>query len=311
MRRAALALTAALLVPLAGCDYTVSVKPAPMTTRPAPTSTVAPTTAAPTATSAAPTTAPSITVSPAPTTSTTTVAPTTTTTQPSTTPDAPVTTVSPTPSDSKSAAQALGWGKPTAGDEFDGTSVDRGRWGVYDGEGHGGNGRRSPSAFSVADGVLTVTGDERGTTGGMAWRDGQYLGHWEMRMRAPAGDSAYHPVLLLWPEAEDWPVGGEVDYAELFDGARQSVNFFLHYGRDNRQTSAKKALDATQWHTYAVEWTASCVVGYVDAQEWFRDCERSHIPPRAMHATIQLDWFPDGSPGSASMQVDYVRIWEL
>ena len=53
------------------------------------------------------------------------------------------------------------------------------------------------------------------------------------------------------------------------------------------------------------------MIGYVDAQEWFRDCERSHIPPRAMHATIQLDLFPDDSIQRSQMQVDYVRIWTL
>ena len=46
-------------------------------------------------------------------------------------------------------------------------------WGVYDGPGHADKGTRSPAAASVADGVLTITGDAEGTTAGMAWGNGR------------------------------------------------------------------------------------------------------------------------------------------
>jgi hypothetical protein len=306
VRHVALALTAAaLLSALTGCRYV------PVPTWPTPTTTAHPTTTpAPTTTpepTTAPTATPPITVVPDPPPDPTTAP----TTKPPTKP--PVTTAPPTttapPAASTEAAVALGWGKPAGGDEFDGTALDTKRWGAYSGAGHGGNGRRSPAAFTVSGGILTVTGDSAGTTGGMAYRDGQYRGAWEIRMRVPAGDRQYHPVALLWPDAEDWPVGGEVDYAET-TAASSDVSFFLHYSAKNQQTQASRKVDLTAWHTYAVRWDASCIVGYLDAAEWFRDCNASHLPPRAAHATIQLDWFPGASrPQQSSMQVDYLRIY--
>lgn len=64
-----------------------------------------------------------------------------------------------------SAATLRGWGRPDRVEEFTGPL---GRdWQVYDGAGHNGNGRRAPEAVAVGNGVLTITGDARGTTGGL------------------------------------------------------------------------------------------------------------------------------------------------
>ncbi|MCW2722695.1 MAG: hypothetical protein JWR81_6517, partial [Pseudonocardia sp.] len=115
-------------------------------------------------------------------------------------------------SEGTTAAATLGWGTPNREDDF---SSGTDQWGVYDGAGHGGQGRRSPSAVSLTDGIMTVTGDASGTTAGMAWNPGQRYGRWEGRVRAPVGDPSYNALLLLWPDAEDWPSGGEVDFMEI------------------------------------------------------------------------------------------------
>ncbi len=190
-------------------------------------------------------------------------------------------------------------------DDFEGTAISP-KWGLYDGPGHAGKGRRSPAQASVSDGLLNITGTTAGATAGMARQGGQKYGLWEARMKAPAGCGCYHPVLILWPDAEDFPVGGEVDYAEIFAPDRKKVNFFLHYSASNQQTHGGKDIDATQWHNYAIEWTPTYIRGYIDGQQFFEDTNLSHLPPRAMHQTIQLDWFP-GSGGSqeSTMQVDW------
>lgn len=237
------------------------------------------------------------------------------TTPPTTTP-APTTTVPPTivvppPSgDLTSAAAQRGWGAPAAGDEFNTGAVPDTNWSRYNGPGHAGNGRRVPGAFSIANGLLQVHGDANGNTGGMRYKSGQYQGRWEARVRNSGGDRNYHPVLILWPDAEDFPVGGEVDYMEI--GDRQKVDFFLHYSAANSQTHGSKAIDTTQWHNYAVEWNASCVTGWVDNAQFFQDCNTGHLPPRAMHMTIQLDGF-HGSSGyiPTDLFVDWIRQYKL
>ncbi|MCE0767527.1 family 16 glycosylhydrolase [Pseudonocardia kujensis] len=220
----------------------------------------------------------------------------------------------PCPADAGAATSAAvlhNWGRPNRVDEFDGTSLGK-EWEVYDGAGHNGAGRRSPGAFSVKDGILTVTGTSDGTTGGMAWGKGQKYGRWEARVKAPASDPTYHAVLLLWPDAENWPVGGEVDFMEMSDAKRQSTDMFLHYGKDNQQEHGSVDVDATQWHDWAVEWTPDHITAFLDGKEWWSTKDTSILPPGPMHLTIQLDWFPEGGDVKQSeMQVDWVKQYPL
>ncbi len=89
------------------------------------------------------------------------------------------------------------------------------------------------------------------------------------------------------------------------------MHFFHHYSCDDRQTHAAVALDMTEWHNYAVEWTEKGVIGFLDGAEWFRDSDPAHQPPGPMHQTIQLDWFPDGTTTTPSwMDIDWVRVYE-
>lgn len=206
------------------------------------------------------------------------------------------------------AALKMGW-QAIGGDEFLGSTLGS-NWSPYNGEGHDGQGKRTSDAISVENGNLVIRGDSQGNTGGMAWGTPQKYGKWEMRAQFPKGDKQYHPVLLLWPSEVSWPEGGEIDFAET-TSASDDVSFFLHYGSSNSQKDAKKQIDITQWHNYAVEWTPDAIVGYIDGVEWFRSEDPSTFPPGPMHATIQLDYFPDGgSPEPSEMRVAWMRQYK-
>lgn len=212
------------------------------------------------------------------------------------------------------AATARGWGAVVAGDEFSKTGApDSTKWSVFKGTGHAGKGVRSPQAWSVANGVATVSGNSAGTTGGMSAKFAQQkYGKWETRMRTSARDPKYHPVLILWPNNNTSPNCAEIDYAEGSTNTTQ-IKFFLHYacGGSNFQTTAAKTIDTTQWHNYAVEWTPAGITGYIDGVKTFSDTNRAHLPSVGMHQTLQLDWFPDGSATKPSqMQVDWVRVYK-
>ena len=207
------------------------------------------------------------------------------------------------------AAERHGWGEPERVDDFSGGLE---QWSVYDGPGHAGQGRRSPSAVTVQGGVLRITGDASGTTAGMAWNPGRRYGRWEGRVRAPVGDPSYHALLLLWPDAEDFPRGGEIDFMETSDPARQRTEIFIHHGPQNDQVSGQVAVDSNDWHTWAVEWTPDGITAYVDGREWYRTTDTSVLPPGPMHLCIQLDWFPDGgTPRETVMEVDWVKQYAL
>jgi hypothetical protein len=167
---------------------------------------------------------------------------------------------------------------------------------------------------SVADGVVTITGDDDGTTGAISWHPGQRYGRWEGCVQADPGKGGYNALFLLWPVAENFPVGGEIDFMEMMDHTRQKTNVFLHYGKSNKQVSGSVVVDATQWHNWAVEWTPTYVATFLDGEEWWRTERAEIFPPGPMHLCIQLDWFPKSGRSevqTSTMQVDWVKQYAL
>lgn len=131
-------------------------------------------------------------------------------------------------------------------------------------------------------------------------------------MRAPVSDPSYNALMLLWPDAEDFPVGGEIDFVEMMDPTRQRTNVFVHYGARNQQVSGAVRIDATQWHTWAVEWSPAGITTFVDGVAWWSTTNRGVLPPRSMHLCLQLDWFPRGTTATPSvMFVDWVALYPI
>jgi hypothetical protein len=205
------------------------------------------------------------------------------------------------------AATTHGWGAPNRTSTFD-TASDLGQWWLYDGPGHAGNGRRTPEAIAVAAGLLTITGDAQGNSGGMTLKGpGQVYGRWEVCAKSPAAAPDYHSVLLLWPDAEDWPMGGEIDFMEISDPQRQIVDANLHYGPDDERQGGTVQIDASQWHSWAVEWTPDHIATYVDGVQWWETTDVAHFPPGRMHLCMQLDNFGGDIRGGGRLVIDSVR----
>ncbi|MFB1295800.1 family 16 glycosylhydrolase [Mycobacterium sp. pW049] len=211
------------------------------------------------------------------------------------------------------AAGRYGWGAPRE-TRFSGPSSLDG-WVVYDSVGHNGWGRRTPRAISFVDGVMVITGDAFGNTGGLTWGGGQKYGAWEVRMRVPEGAVDYHAVALLWPDAENWPVGGEIDFVEVVaDATRQHVTHHLHYSALDLTEAGVTKVDATEWHNYAVSWTPTAITIYVDSVPVWRTTNTSHFPPGPMHLALQLDAsekHPPNLAGGGQMAVAWARQYAL
>jgi hypothetical protein len=212
----------------------------------------------------------------------------------------------------REAAARYGWGQVVAGDEFNYQGPpDSARWRVYDSPGHAGQGKRRPSAWQVDGAAATVTGDIEGTTGGMAYREGQKHGRWEARMKIDVRARNYHPVILLWPDMTT-PECPEVNFAEGTNNTRLA-KFFLHYNcEEGGKSRSTTPVDMTRWHNYAVEWTPTHITGYVDGFPYFVDSNRYHLPQVAMHPCIQLDWFPTKAKTKrTTMRVDWIRVYRI
>ncbi len=210
----------------------------------------------------------------------------------------------------QTAAKEFGWGDPTRRSDFDGTAVPP-DWHPYGPEpGHAKKGTRTPEAVTVGGGVMSINGSQDGTTGAVSWHPGQQYGRWEACVRSDKGSGGLNALLLMWPVEENFPVGGEIDWMEISDDARQKTDFFLHYGEDNQQENGSVDHDATQWSAWAMEWTPEKITTYVNGKEWYSTTETDHLPPGAMNMTMQLDYFGDAG-GPAAMHMDWANQWAL
>lgn len=211
----------------------------------------------------------------------------------------------------QTAAESQGWGAPNRSDDFSSMS-SLGNWWVYDSPGHDGNGRRTPEAVTVADGILTITGDAQGNSGGMAWRGGgQKYGRWEVCVKSPQGAPTYHSVALLWPDINDWPVGGEIDFMEVVDPQRKRVDYNLHFGPEDRRESHQIQIAADRWHSWGVEWTPDRITTFVDGVAWAESTDPARFPPRSMHLCLQLDNFGGDTAAGGRQYVDWARQYPL
>lgn len=126
------------------------------------------------------------------------------------------------------------------------------------------------------------------------------------------GGSQYHPVLIMWPDSDQWPQGGEDDYVE-FDVGMAGVETFIHHPNTSSvdQHFASKAIDPTVFHNYAIERGPARVKGWIDGVEWFNwsVAELNGQVPGPMHPTIQLDNFGGSEHRPANQDVAWIRIY--
>jgi hypothetical protein len=221
----------------------------------------------------------------------------------------------PDPTDGTQAAVARNWGPVIDGDEFNYTGMPGGKWGLYDGAGHDGNGIRTPNAFNVHDGIMTIHG-ENGATGGTAFARDEMGYRVECRVRVyntGDGGDRFHPVLILWPASDDWPAGAEYDFFETDEGTGTYTGY-LHLPNHEpyRQDQIpERQLDLENWHNYACEWdpNAQILRCFLDGEMTYEGLGRVAQAPGPMHLTIQLDNF-GGNPRPCNMDIAWVRIYQ-
>ncbi|NRQ33996.1 glycoside hydrolase family 16 protein [Nonomuraea sp. NN258] len=217
----------------------------------------------------------------------------------------------------QSAQATAGWGKPVLVENFNGSSVDTGKWMIY----HSPQAETNPRtgrAATVSNGVLRLKGGRYGgkdLSGGIATKRAQKYGRWEVRFKAEAGNG-YTPVALLWPtrqgEGDDY---AEVDFAEIVDPKRQGGGIFIHSGHDRARKTLRA--DFTKWHTVAVDWLPGRMTFWLDGRKVW-DYRGPHVPEgRPMGLALQNDVVCEPrcrdstTPDTVSMYVDWVKIYQL
>jgi beta-glucanase (GH16 family) len=238
---------------------------------------------------------------------------------------------SPVPGDAGTQLGKLGW-KLTFDEEFDGPTLDLGRWTPADPWGRERNHEMQAyvtNAFDIEDSILRIraekreasySGQPRSFTSGMMSTHGKFAqayGRFEIRCRVPKGKGMW-PAFWLLPEPLAWPP--EIDVLEIL-GHEPNKAYFTHHFRDERREHKS---DGGSWtgpdfsadfHEYAIEWSPRSIVWYVDGTERFRS-EKS-IPQGKMYLLVNLavggDW--PGAPDEKTMfpaafEVDWIRVYE-
>jgi beta-glucanase (GH16 family) len=202
-------------------------------------------------------------------------------------------------------------------DDFNGTTLDTASWTRYNAAGNGGHGLRRPEAISLdGNGNLVFTAQMSGgqiVSGGMALRHDYTYGRYEFRVRTEADPTGtMNGVVLTWPQSGNWPTNGENDMYETGNAInnRNPFHSYVHYDATNKQYYFDHAADGAQWHTIAMDWTATAIKIYRDDALVWTVTDPAAIADVPHHICIQLDAMATRTlTQPVHMYVDYVRIY--
>lgn len=124
----------------------------------------------------------------------------------------------------------------------------------------------------------------------------------------------------IWLNGHTWPNDGEID---LFEGDQGAAAYHLHWGSGaaaHQMGSRAKGNFSAGYHTFGVDWEPHSITFYYDGRKasptnttsYGRNPAPGNLIPAVKHYVI-IGNSSSASPrpvATASMYVDYVRIWQ-
>jgi hypothetical protein len=155
-------------------------------------------------------------------------------------------------------------------------------------------------------------------------------GYFEARIKMPVGKGTWPAFWMMPKNFTAWPKDGEIDIVEAVGYNPGYVHSSIHctaYNHSiNTEKTAKKQVStsASQFHVYAVEWTADYIKGYVDGVNYFTfsndkannyDTWPFYNP---FYLKLNMAWGGNwgGAQGidetalPATFEIDYVRVFQ-
>jgi len=187
----------------------------------------------------------------------------------------------------------------TLRDDFTGTALAAGRWGLYDSTDSNG-GIKSPQQVRVSGGELQILGQGRNATGkgnrsgGLCWcgTGGDHVfGVWQVRAKFDAGPG-YGQDIGLWPQSGDAAAEGHLSIAES-DQAAKGSSWHAVIAPGGGSKGAGTPGNFAAWHVYTMEWRATFVRFAIDGTTVFdtrTDAPGLAIPHTAEHLILHVDW---------------------
>jgi beta-glucanase (GH16 family) len=136
----------------------------------------------------------------------------------------------------------------------------------------------------------------------------------EARVKVPAGSGLW-PAFWMLPV--DYNSRPEIDIMEIIGSEPNVQNMNYHYEGGDAGTEWKGASFAGEWHVFAIDWSPTALVWYVDGVERWRFTNTAYISNEPQYLILNLavggDW--PGSPKAdtvfpSTFDVDYVRVWQ-
>lgn len=140
---------------------------------------------------------------------------------------------------------------------------------------------------------------------------GKTYGRFSIRFRSDALPG-YKTAWLLWPDSEQWPADGEIDFPEGGLGPKDTISAFSHYARSSGgQAAFETGATYLSWHTVTVEWAPGRVTFFLDGARV--GTTTTAVPRNPMHWVLQTETNLDGYAPSAAVRghvlVDWVAYW--
>ena len=185
------------------------------------------------------------------------------------------------------------------------------------------------SGVSVGGGMLHLTARRRAAhgvpyTSGLVMTGGErarpesprfsfLYGYLEVRAKLPAGRGLWPAVWMMPASFND--DSGELDVIELL-GDPSHAQFAAHRNHDDEVHGWDGPDLSRDFHTYAIDWQPDHLSWYIDGVERARTTRTELICPESMYVILNLAvGGAAGTPAGgttfpATMDVDYVRVWQ-
>jgi beta-glucanase (GH16 family) len=183
----------------------------------------------------------------------------------------------------------------------------------------------APDAFSVTNGKLHVTANPMLPGASHLYSSGLIAssksfattyGRFEIRCKVPRGKGLW-PAFWLLPTDTSWPP--EIDVFETIGDATNTVHMTTHWSEngEHRKNGAEFVGPdfSKDFHTFAMEWSETTIVWFVDGVERHRVENRSPNVPMYLVANLAVGgpWpgYPDATTVfPATFDIDYIRAYK-
>lgn len=164
----------------------------------------------------------------------------------------------------------------------------------------------------------------------MNTKDSWTYGYFEARLKLPKGKGTWPAFWMMPKNGTAWPGDGEIDIMEEVGYDPNKVLSTIHCNAYNHsigtQKSGERLIPTAQsdFHVYAVEWTADYIKGFVDGECYFafdndKKGNKDTWPFNApFYVKLNLAWGGnwggaqgiDESALPATYEIDYVRVFQ-